>query len=120
MLATLGFRIPAEHVDALLRQVAVYPWGSDFATAWQRLPKKVRKGGRPVSPPYRQLLTGLTAVHGQPVRILDDWQLSDDDRDAGIKGMIVTTEAIDPFHLTTCLRTFEQQLRNGEDRNTLA
>src|SRR5205814_7284354 len=42
------------------------------------------------------------------------------DRDAGIKGMIVTTEAIDPFHLTTCLRTFEQQLRNGEDRNTLA
>src|SRR4051812_22853161 len=61
MLTTLGFRIPAEHVEDLLGQVAVYPWGEDFADAWQRLPKTPRRGGGPVTPPYRQLITGLTA-----------------------------------------------------------
>ncbi|WP_064446379.1 RNaseH domain-containing protein [Micromonospora sp. NBRC 110037] len=120
MLATLGYRIPAEHVTDLLGQVTVYPWGDDFAGAWQRLPRTPRRGGAPATPPYRQLLTGLAAVHGQPVRIIDDWQLSDDDRAAGIKGMILTSDAINPFRLTTCLRTFERQLRKGEDLNTLA
>lgn len=119
-MLTLGFRIPAEHVRSLLGQVAVYPWGSDFTDAWQRLPKTPRRGGAPAKPPYRQLLTGLTAVHGRPVRIVEDWQLSEEDRDAGIEGMIITADPINPFRLTTCVRTFERQLRKGEDRNTLA
>ncbi|MEV6370136.1 RNaseH domain-containing protein [Micromonospora musae] len=120
MLTTLGYRIPAEHVADLLGQVTVYPWGEDFFTAWQRLPRTPRRGGAPTTPAYRQLLTGLTAVHGRPVRIIDDWQLSNDDKAAGIKGLILTTEPIEPFHLATCLRTFERQLRKGEDLGSLA
>src|SRR4051812_929904 len=120
MLVTLGYRIPAEHITNLLGQVTVYPWGEDFAAAWQRLPRALRYGGAPTTPPYRQLITGLSAVHGRPVRIIDTWQLTDADRDAGIKGMILTRDPIDDFRLATCLRTFEQQLRKGDDLNSLA
>jgi hypothetical protein len=119
MLTTLGYRIPAEHVTEILGRVTVYPWNDEFTDAWRRLPKTPRRGGAPAAPPYRQLLTGLTAVHGRPVRIIYDWQLSDDDRAAGLNGMILTTDPIDPSHLATCLRTFERQLGNG-DRDTLA
>jgi RNase H domain-containing protein/argonaute-like protein len=121
MLATLGFRIPAKKVDAILGYVASYPWTDDFTHAWQQLPRAQRRGGAPVRPAYRQLLTGLTAAHGHPVKILDGWQLNADDRNAGIQGAIISAHEIDPFILTTCLRTFEQQLhRGGADPNTLA
>jgi hypothetical protein len=119
-LRTLGFRIPAEHLNSLLGQVSVYPWDASFADAWKRLPRTSRWGKAPAVPPYRQLLTGLTAVHSRPVRVVDEWALSQQDKNDGHKGMIVTSEQIDPFHLTTCVRTFERLLRAGEDRNTVA
>jgi hypothetical protein len=121
MLDTLGFRIPAEHVDSLLGQVAAYPWTDTFTTAWQSLPRTPRRGAAPARrPPYGQLQTGLIAAHGYPVKILDAWQLTDDDRDAGIQGMIVSSMPIRPFVLATCLRTFERRLHKGGDPNRLA
>jgi hypothetical protein len=120
MLDTLGFRIPAKHVDTLLGQVAAYPWTDDFTTAWQTLPKTPRRGAAPARPPYGQLQTGLVAAHGHPVKILDAWQLTDRDRDAGIQGMIISSEVIRPFVLSTCLRTFEKRLHKGADPNRLA
>ena len=121
MLAALGFRIPTKRVDDILGQVACYPWTKDFTDVWQRLPRTRRLGGAPIRPAYRQLLTGLTAAHGHPVKILDSWQLTNDDERAGIQGMIISKEVIKPFVLATILRTFERQLHNGNaDPNTLA
>lgn len=120
-LRTLGYRIPRRHIDTLLGQVASYPWDDRFEHAWKNLPKTTRRNGKgkPVSPAYRQLLTGLTAVHNAPVRIIPRRGLSDDDRESGVKGMIVAAGNIDPFHLTTCLCTFEQCLRGNTGLDTL-
>jgi hypothetical protein len=120
MLRTLGYRIPAQHVDSLLGQVVAYPFDTAFADAWNRIPPQRTAGGHPYRVPYRQLQTGLSAVHNRPVHVIDGWQLSGDDKARGLHGMIVASGAIDPFHLATCLRTFEKQLRGGEDRNALA
>src|SRR5690242_10458280 len=120
MLSTLGFRIPAKHLDSLLGQVAVYPWDARFADAWKNLPARKRtEAGRPTKPSYRQFLTGLTAVHNRPVRILEEWKLSEKEKAGGAKGLIVTSEPIKSFHLTTCMRAFETLQRGGEDLNTL-
>lgn len=120
MLKTLGYRIPAAHLDSLLGDVAVQVWDDSFAEAWQRLPQRSLSNGRPSRPAYRQLRTGLAAVHGRPIHIVDEWKVPAADKRDGVKGMLISAGAISPFHLSTSLRTFERMLRGGDDRDSLA
>ncbi|MEV0269776.1 RNaseH domain-containing protein [Hamadaea sp. NPDC050747] len=115
MLLTLGYRIPAVHIDSILGNVAAYPWTSDFEDAWRQMP---RKKGRP--PAYSQLLTGLTAAHGQPVRITDGYGLTAKDKAAGVKGILLSTKPFEGHKIRTCLRTWERLERGGEDRDSLS
>lgn len=117
-LHTLCYRID----PALLGSLVRYPLTTGFLTAWEGFTKRARTrvGGDLFTPSYSAIATTLTAVTGQPVRLFPRRDLSDGDRQQGICALLVTTAAIDPWLMTTALRTFERLTCGDPTADTLA
>jgi len=116
MLTTIAYRLTPE----LLGNVVAYPLTSDFTQAWERLPARRQPSGDRASPRYASLATALRAVAAQPAVLFPRSQLGRWDTDAGTAALLVTTSPIDRWLFTTCVRTWEQVLREGHDADTLS
>jgi hypothetical protein len=115
MLTTIAYRLTPE----LLGNVVAYPMTSDFTQAWERIPARHKPSGDRASPPYASLATALRAVTTQPALLFPRSQLGRRDTDAGTAALLVTTSPIDRWLLTTCVRTWEQIVREDQDADTL-
>jgi hypothetical protein len=117
MLTTIAYRL----TPALLGDLVVYPLTSDFTKVWERLPARRQPNGERARPRYASLATALRAVTTQPVALFPRGQLGRHDTAAGTAALLVTTNPIDPWLLTTCVRIWEEKVaRDGDDANTLA
>jgi RNaseH domain of pPIWI_RE/pPIWI_RE module N-terminal domain/MID domain of pPIWI_RE len=115
MLTTIAYRLTPE----LLGNVVAYPLTSDFTQAWERLPARRQPSGDRASPRYASLATALRAVAAQPAVLFPRSQLGRCDIDAGTAALLVTTSPIDRWLFTTCVRTWEQVVREDHDADTL-
>jgi hypothetical protein len=115
VLTTIAYRLTPE----LLGNVVAYPMTSDFTQAWGRIPARYQPGGDRASPPYASLATALRAVTTQPALLFPRSQLGRRDTDAGTAALLVTTSPIDRWLLTTCVRTWEQVVREDQAADTL-
>ncbi|MCW2945399.1 MAG: hypothetical protein JWR24_2116 [Actinoallomurus sp.] len=108
MLITAAFRIPRELVGSLW----VYPLPARFLDEFGRLSERWQQKNEHAKAPYASLATALSAVTGQPVRLLPRtrWNAGD--------VMLITTRPIDPVILSTAVRVWER-LARGEDTNML-
>ncbi|MDQ3577431.1 MAG: DUF3962 domain-containing protein, partial [Actinomycetota bacterium] len=105
MLSTLAYRIPREHLTALLGTVTAYPLASPFEEAWATLP-----GDRPR---YSALATGLVAATGKPVQFFAERDLAEQERECGANALLLTTDSALDYRLRVAVRAWERHLRNG-------
>ncbi|KAA9161580.1 DUF3893 domain-containing protein [Amycolatopsis acidicola] len=105
MLSTLAYRIPREHITALLGTVTAYPLSEDFVTAWSTLPGE--------QPRYSALATGLVAATGKPVRLFGETTLGGRDTEEGTKALLLTTDNGLDNRLRIAVRAWERHLRSG-------
>lgn len=115
MLTTIAYRLTPD----LLGDLVAYPFTSDFAHAWELLPARRQPNGERAKPRYAALAAALRAVTAQPVALYPRYDLGRRDTDAGTEALLVTTSPIDPWLLTTCVRTWERVLRDGHDADIL-
>lgn len=116
-LHTLTYRID----PTSLGSVTTYSLGAEFSAAWRNLDSLVKRerGRGEARAAYSYLATALTAVTGQPVRMFPPWELSAAQKTNGTTHLLVTTAPIDPWILTTAVRTFER-LSTKHETDTLA
>jgi len=119
VLATLAFRLPPERIDQVLGHVTAYPLTEAFAHAWDQLPRTRLDNGRYATPPYASLAAALCAVTTRPVRLFGSWELSDREREAGARALLLTTAPINPRLRCTAVDAWERLVRRGQDQRTL-
>lgn len=117
-LHTLTYQIDPD----ALGELTLYPLTSSFRSAWDHFEKTVRRRSNrwDITPRYSNLATALTAVTGQPIRLFPAKDLSRTQKSAGADSLLVTTEPIDPWLLTTAVRTFERLSLDNDNADTLA
>lgn len=117
-LHTLTYRIE----PAQLGELVLYPLGPAFAASWDRFVKTIKRRSSPhmVLPRYSDLAAALTAMTGQPVRLFPSKNLSARQKEREIMALLVTTATIDPWLITTAVRTFERLSANDSTVDTLA
>ncbi|MFI0418823.1 RNaseH domain-containing protein [Spongiactinospora sp. 9N601] len=116
MLITLAYRVPREHLDAVLGTVTAYPLTEEFASAWDSLPG----AGDGRRPRYSALATGLVAATGNPVRLFGENNLAEHERAAGSRLLLLTSDNALDFRLRTAVRAWERHIRGGEGPALLA
>jgi RNase H domain-containing protein/argonaute-like protein/MID domain-containing protein len=110
VLITLGYRLPREHLDELLGTVCAYPLTEEFAVGWSTLPYWVRPSG---------LAIGITAGTGKSVKLFKEYQLSEAEKAAGKKMLLVTTDDTLDLSVRTAMDAWEAQMRKPGDPQVL-
>lgn len=107
---------------AQLGDLTIYPLSRDFLAAWDRLRDLVRERAdrEEINPTYSALATTLSAASGRPVRFFPRSSVSPEEARRGVEGLLVTTGILDPWLLSTTVRTFERRSVADPSADTLA
>lgn len=118
VLSTLAFRLPRSHLDRMLGTITAYPLTAEFQDAWDALPFDMYRG-KPTRPSYSWLTTALCATTGQFVRLFAESDLTDSERAAGERMLLVTSR---PFNhsFRIAVDTWERHHRRGRGQPELA